>query len=515
MPHTPGHEDPKNPKVKAESRHAQRILRESDISMPASIPTGVPKKIEDLPDWDIGSDADLVTELIARGAAKVAGRDAYDMVKGVIEYGFVEQDEAGKAAIKAWSFSGASYSDMPPGALRYELPAAALPGIGDIQALRDVWKDLKNKEASGWTMVDLVSVVPGAIGAGGFLVGMMRHSDEFAGMGKLWRAVEDIRAVDPDILPDELIEMVKKQGFTDDEARRVVGLGKEKASDFIGAHGDETVIGSRADEALGAEFETMQRPERRSGARPAQQDYRDAYDGAGQDGLDLLNRQRGTDMTLAKLEDIEAGMVRRTGDVSYEDVAVHPRYKEARAARAAGVTDLDRQIAKRHNDAYDAATPEQRMAGDVGSSTGPDGKDPTKRYMVAPDKATETQVDVVDNHITPEQVAIYRVEHPGEKFTGTWQAKPDGPVTFDMSDEYDAAEAAHEIARKGKQEGIFDRKEGKFVLTEAAPESALPTLLTPLAGGAAAGVARQGGLLSPPEENGPPSLFRGVFGGGT
>lgn len=86
------------------------------------------------------------------------------------------------------------------------------------------------------------------------------------------------------------------------------------------------------------EREAMQAPEepepprveRRTGAQPAQQPYRDAYDALGQEGLDLMNEGSDNPMTLKRLEEIEAGQRNRSSDVKYEDVALAPQYRARR-----------------------------------------------------------------------------------------------------------------------------------------------------------------------------------------
>jgi hypothetical protein len=368
-----------------------------------------------------------------------------EKMKLVMDYGFAPIDTEEKAmAVMKWSANpNASYDDMPPGAMRLELPAGFSPILGEAQALRDIWKDLKHKDVSGWTFLDAASLIP-AIGGIPAMLGHLRHSDTLFDLAKGWKF---------------------KQLHAEPEKISKVAYKRPSGEVVPGEPGDVHAMMLNRDPSLIAE---------------------DAEAGfVGDRGPDFRSREQAKDLaiqaeqaktatpTLTAEELHGRGSPSAMRRIANAEPSPAPLRSEVETVQEA-VTDLDRQIAKRHNDAFDNATPEQRAAGDVGSSTGPDGKDPTERYMVAPDKKTETAVDAVDGHITPEQVAEYRQANPeGAKFVGTWLG-PDGKVWFDLSDQTADRGEAIRTARKGQQEGIFDREAGRFVATPASRRTEAP-----------------------------------------
>jgi hypothetical protein len=132
-------------------------------------------------------DNEGLAHTIASLVAKTTHRNAYEPTYHILDYGFRDTDAAGKQAILEWSLNpNASMENMPPGAMRYELAAGVLPGLGDLQALRDVYRDFKHGTLSGMTALDAVSVVPGVVGAAAGLASTRRLGD-ITKMGSAYR----------------------------------------------------------------------------------------------------------------------------------------------------------------------------------------------------------------------------------------------------------------------------------------------------------------------------------------
>ena len=129
------------------------------------------------------------------------------------------------------------------------------------------------------------------------------------------------------------------------------------------------------------------------------------------------------------------------------------------------VTDLDREIARRHNASYQASENPAEDYG-IGSTTSQTGGDPDKRYIVAPSKEWEV-MGGDGGFITPEDVAAYRDAFANEltegRYIGTWFNPDNGRVYLDISEGYDYPSQARRIAQEAEQEGFFDFQAGRFL----------------------------------------------------
>ncbi len=97
--------------------------------------------------------------------------EMYDKAMMVMDYMFAPLDTAEKwEDYRKWAMSGASYEDMPPGAMSPELMVGVTPFANDAQALRDIWKDLKHGQQNWATALDAASLIPMA----GLMFGMIK-----------------------------------------------------------------------------------------------------------------------------------------------------------------------------------------------------------------------------------------------------------------------------------------------------------------------------------------------------
>lgn len=180
-----------------------------------------------------------------------------EKVKAMLDYGFAPLDSKEKMeAVLRWSANpNAKMEDMPPGAMNVELPAGFVPFVGGAQALRDIYRDIKNRDVSGWTLLDAASLIPG-IAMLGSMVGMVKHADMFGDMGRAWSKIEKLRG--EGLQGEALLKRAISDGIPEDQARRMVGLGKESADEVIGtAKPGETVIGARGVDAEVADVDAM------------------------------------------------------------------------------------------------------------------------------------------------------------------------------------------------------------------------------------------------------------------
>lgn len=401
-----------------------------------------------------------------------------EKVKAMLDYGFAPLDSKEKMeAVLRWSANpNAKMEDMPPGAMNVELPAGFVPFVGGAQALRDIYRDIKNRDVSGWTLLDAASLIPG-IAMLGSMVGMVKHADMFGDMGRAWSKIEKLRG--EGLQGEALLKRAISDGIPEDQARRMVGLGKESADEVIGtAKPGETVIGARGaapdvDRARKM-MEDHGIPPQRSGAEPAHwEDIRRAA--GGEEGIDL-----------DRMGEIQRGMDARTSGPGYDMVALSPQYVHARVSGngadafkkaytdAIEVSDVDVAIAAKHNKLIDEAAGKLEGRYDIGStSDASKGLDPEQQYIVSPSKGWETSIEAPDGRITPQQVAAFRAAHADDLksgFVGTWYNPDTGAVVFDVSKGTDDLSVAQSMARKGEQDGLFDFKNKEFI--ETAPESA-------------------------------------------
>jgi hypothetical protein len=319
MSHRRGHKDEKKPQSRGRSYWKSQT----------SLPEVDPRDQVEFEKLDWSSDGAAVQELLARGVAKATQMRNYEPTKFMLDYGFDEVDEAGKKEILKWLASTRSYSEMPPGALRYVMMLGFTPVVGGFTAAQDVVRDFVNDEVSGWTALDAASVPLEFLPLVGGLVGMVRHMDDFGEMGKLWRRVEKLR--ESGLAGPELQRALEAEGVDPDAARRMTGLGEESVDDFIGEFADkDEVIGAQVERRGGergapsaetqAEAQRMMDemgiPAERSGAEPAHHDV-------------IRSAARGEqDADLVRMQDIEDGKEARKQP--YEDVALGKQYRAKR-----------------------------------------------------------------------------------------------------------------------------------------------------------------------------------------
>lgn len=137
-----------------------------------------------------GNMQEAIAQAVAYWSAQAAGAgkdewdpEMYDKAMAAMDYMFAPiTSEEQRNAIARWSVDpNAKYEDMPPGAGYSEMLAGALPGFGDMQAGRDIKRDFTNDQVSGWTVVDMVSLIP-AVGA---MFGMIRKGGKMADFADL------------------------------------------------------------------------------------------------------------------------------------------------------------------------------------------------------------------------------------------------------------------------------------------------------------------------------------------
>lgn len=361
-------------------------------------------------------------------------KDLKDGVVGFLKYGFAPLDTKEKvAAVAKWSTSvNVTYADMPPGAMNVELPLGIMPGPGDLQALRDIWRDFKHGETGFWTLIDGVSVIPGAIGAGGFLLGMTRQGNKLGDLGKQYAKLER-QGLSADEIVEEMEYLRAERGGMEDAPELLAATRGKSGEVYVGKPGD---IHGNVDDMIPAH-------DKPDYLDPSAQGFRYSDD---PDPKHMLSREE-------------------AGSFTYPLDALDLRKANLPAGRA---LDLDAHIAAKHNAAYDAS---KNAAEDysIGSSTGAGGDDPLQRFLVAPHKVSETFAGDA-GHITAEQVAAFRKTNAKQlaepdHYLGTWYNPESGEVVLDVSRGTDSVDEARSLAKAGEQEGIFDSKAGEFVAT--------------------------------------------------
>jgi hypothetical protein len=364
MSHRPGHRDPPQNRTTRSYWKSQTSLPPKDAEELAAIEAGFDKLQ--------GSTGSKVQELIARAVALSTERKNYAPTKAMLDYGFDEVDADGKREIIKWMASTRSYSEMPPGALRYVLMLGFVPVVGGFQAGQDVTRDVINDEVSGWTALDAASIPLEFLPIVGGLVGMVRHMDDFGEMGKLWRRVEKMRA--DGLQGPELQRALEAEGVDPNTARRMTGLGEESVDDFIGAHGNVEAIGAqppridRPPEPPPIERPPLPQAPEVEGVRPPEVERRGVERGLPDDetieranrmmeDMGIPDERTGAepahwgmireaafgrqDVDLNRMADIEAGKANR--GKGYEEVAVHPEYAGRRFAPA-GAEDFHKAL---------------------------------------------------------------------------------------------------------------------------------------------------------------------------
>lgn len=166
-----------------EARDLEKKIREVERDMKRARVVG-DIEIEG-PEWASGQQR-IAKAAAFWSAASVGERgfdqETYDKAMLLMDYMFAPLDTKEKwDAYQEWALSGASYEDMPPGAMSPELLVGMTKGPGDLQALRDIWKDLKHGQQDWFTALDALSLLPVA----GVLFGMVRQMEPGGDMAKL------------------------------------------------------------------------------------------------------------------------------------------------------------------------------------------------------------------------------------------------------------------------------------------------------------------------------------------
>jgi hypothetical protein len=167
---------------------------------------------------------------------------------------------------------------------------------------------------------------------------------------------------------------------------------------------------------------------------------------------------------------------RRNPQHTYEPIRINPggkgrgadKFNKAYQDPDLEITDLDRQIAEKHN-----ALLEQNSdwygRDDIGTSTTLQGQEPTSRYAVSPDTVWEVKLEPGESgRLTARDIAAYRTAYlpdldveDAERFIGTWWDPKSKEIVFDVSEGTDDLYRANALAKKAAQDGIMDlRPEG-------------------------------------------------------
>ena len=119
----------------------------------------------------------------------------------------------------------ASYADMPPGAMLPELAVGMFNIPGGIQALRDIWRDIKEEGEGGEGGISLLTALDalGALPVAGMLITMAAHSDDIGDAARRFARMAEM---------DDLVVDAARPGQAIPESKRLLKLADEDPEGF-------------------------------------------------------------------------------------------------------------------------------------------------------------------------------------------------------------------------------------------------------------------------------------------
>jgi shikimate kinase len=129
-------------------------------------------------------------------------------------------------AYRKWALDpNASYAEMPPGAMVPELAVGFFNYPGAMQALRDIWRDIKEEGEGGEGGISWMTALDalGALPIAGALVTMAAHADDIGDAAKRFARLAEM---------DDLVVDAGKPGRAMPESKRLLKLADEDPEAF-------------------------------------------------------------------------------------------------------------------------------------------------------------------------------------------------------------------------------------------------------------------------------------------
>jgi hypothetical protein len=170
------------------------------------------------------SRATNIPEWIAGAMRDQFGKEVFALGNEFVEYNFISKPtkEQMKDILKWSADTNASYEEMPPGALGYELLMSMAPYLGGFQAGRDMTRDYVNGEVGFWTAIDGISIaLPPLMMTRGFAK-LLSKADKAGDIGKMWRRSLKLMEENPGKSLDEIDTMLQAEGLASDASRKII-----------------------------------------------------------------------------------------------------------------------------------------------------------------------------------------------------------------------------------------------------------------------------------------------------